>query len=195
MEEETRKAKRKKKRDFFKESLRTMKVTGTITPSWEFLVKRMVEPIDFEAADCIVEFGAGDGVITREILKQMRPDCKLISFEVNDKFFEHIREIKDRRFIPIFDSAEKTVEVLHEHGFQNADYIVSGLPLAIFPKELTDNILNAAIEALEPGGLYIQFQYSLTSLRMLRKRFNRVRYSFVPINLPPAFVYVCEKGE
>jgi phospholipid N-methyltransferase len=172
-----------------------MKVTGTITPSWEFLVRRMVEPIDFETAECIVEFGAGDGVITREILKQMGPDCKLISFEVNDKFFEHIREIKDPRFIPIFDSAEKTMEVLHQHGFQNADYIVSGLPLAIFPKELTDNILNAAMEALEPGGLYIQFQYSLTSLRMLRKRFARVRYSFVPINLPPAFVYVCEKGE
>lgn len=155
----------------------------------------MVEPIDFESAECIVEFGAGDGVITRELLKNMRPDCKLISFEVNEKFYEGLKSIKDERFISVFDSAEKVVEYVEKAGYSHADYVVSGLPLAIFPKELTDRILSGAIEALEPGGLYIQFQYSLTSLRMLRKRFETVEYRFVPINLPPAFVYVCEKGE
>jgi phospholipid N-methyltransferase len=193
LEQESRKIRRKKRRAFFRESVRNLRITGTITPSWEFLVRKMVEPIDFEEADCIVEFGAGDGVITKELLRNMRPDCKLLSFEVNEKFFEHLKSIKDDRLIRVFDSAENVVGHLKENGINNADYIVSGLPLAIFPKELTDRILTAANDALDQGGLYVQFQYSLTSLRTLRKRFSSVEYSFVPINLPPAFVYVCEK--
>src|SRR5687767_2251580 len=104
---------------FFRESLRTMRVTGTITPSWEFLVRKMAEPINFEEADCIIEFGAGEGVITRHLLKQMRHDAKLLSFEVNPKFFESIEAIKDPRLIPIFDSAEKAPQYLKEAGFEN----------------------------------------------------------------------------
>ena len=34
----------------------------------------------------LVELGAGDGVITEHILKHMKKDAKLLSFEVNEKF-------------------------------------------------------------------------------------------------------------
>ena len=45
---------------------------------------------------------------------------------------------------------------------------------------------------LKNTGIFIQFQYSLGLHKLLNKIFNnRVKISFVSLNIPPAFVYVC----
>ena len=46
---------------------------------------------------------------------------------------------------------------------------------------------------LAPAGVYVQFQYSLKSLYLLKKYFS-VRLRFTLFNIPPAFVYVCRKS-
>lgn len=151
----------------------------------------MVASIDFSRARCIVELGGGTGCITRALLKRMRPDARLIAFELNPTFAQMLESIGDPRLRVVTDSAERIRHYLDEAGFGGADYIISGLPLAVLPKPVTATILDEARSALQVDGAYIQFQYSLVSRRPLSERFSRIRIGFTPWNVPPAFVYVC----
>ena len=183
-----------KKVNFLNEFFKKENKVGSVAPSSKFLVKKMIDPIDFEKAKVIVEFGPGTGVITQEILKKMNADCKLYAFEINKEFVESLSLIKDKRFKLIEDSAEKIEEYLSKDGIANADYVVSSLPLAIIPRQIEYNILNAASRSLHKGGSFIQFQYSLASKKKLKEIFHSIKTNFTPINIPPAFVFTCVKG-
>ncbi|WP_299459039.1 ribose ABC transporter permease [uncultured Microscilla sp.] len=179
---------------FFFEATKNIRQAGTITQSSRFLIRKMLLPIDFSEAKIIVELGAGNGCITKAILEKMQPDAKLLSFEVNPKFVDLLGEIKDERLQIIADSAENIPQHLAQHNATHTQAVVSGLPLAIFPKELNTNIMNAIKNTLTPDGVYTQFQYSLTSFGMLKKQFTSVRRDFTPLNIPPAFVYICRNS-
>jgi phospholipid N-methyltransferase len=56
-------------RNFF----RHPRMLGSIVPSSRFLIKQLLEPINFGRARVIVEYGPGVGVITAELLRHMRP--------------------------------------------------------------------------------------------------------------------------
>lgn len=179
---------------FLKAFLKNPLRTGSVVQSPSFLSKRMIESVNFGDVKCIVELGCGGGTMTKSILERMPKNSKLICFEINRQLAKHTRNrIKDSRLVVINDSAEKIGQYLQEHGFTSADYIISSLPLVSLPKVTSQNILRHAYGYLQSGGQYIQFQYSLTSLKGLRKIFSVVSISFVFLNFPPAFVYVCTK--
>jgi len=181
----------KKTYDFFSEFLKQGKNIGSITPSSKFLVKKMVEPVDFNKAKIIVEFGPGTGVITLEILKKMSKDAKLIVFEINDEFVEQLREIQDTRMEIINDNAENIELHLKEKGIEKADYVISSIPLAMIPKKTEYAILNSVKKILNPDGALIQFQYSLASLKKLKEIFD-VEIDFTSMNFPPACIFTCK---
>lgn len=176
---------------FFKEFLRGTKQTGSVHPSSKALSKRMISRVNFEKAECIVELGAGDGCITREILKKLRPHTTLIVFELNSVFVEKFLQFNMPNVHVICDSAEKIGEYLTKFGISKADYIISALPLTNFPPELKEAIITESVQSLKPGGIYMQFQYLTTVKKLLRSHFKRVNIGFVPANIPPAFVYTC----
>lgn len=180
--------------DFFKEGIKNLKTVGTLTRSSKFLCKGAIKPIDFSKANVIVELGAGDGVITKHILKKMKPNAKLLAFEVNDKFCAQMREtIKDDRLHIIEDSAEKIGEYLASVGEKQTDYIVSAIPFVALPKDVGQKIVGEAHRTLKKGGLYTQVHYSLLAKKLYEGIFGNVDVNFVPLNVPPAFVMVCEK--
>ena len=178
---------------FFKEALKTIKTTGAVASSSKHLVKRMIAPIDFDNAKIIIEFGAGLGVFTKALLKNMNSDAKLVSYEINDNFYEKLTEIKDDKLVLIKKSVTELKQYVKENNIEKVDYIVSGLPLAIFKKDLVDEILTMSHDLLRKGGKYIQFQYSTTSKSVLKKHFGNIKLNFTPLNIPPAFIYACEK--
>lgn len=181
-----------KKSKFFNEFLKERKTVGAVSPSSKFLMKKMLAPIDFEKAAVIVELGPGNGVFTKGILERMNPDAILFSFELSENFYEHIKlKIKDRRLILINDSADQLEQYLLEQGINKVDYIVSSLPLAVIPEEVKENVLNSCVKVLGEKGKYIQFQYSLNAKKLLQTKFQEVTLKFVPVNIPPAFVYQC----
>ena len=100
------------KKEFFSEFLKQGKNIGAVAPSSKFLVKKMVEPINFTDVKCIVEFGPGTGIITLELLRLMPSDSILLAFEINKEFCETLNQIKDPRLKIISDSAEKVEEYL-----------------------------------------------------------------------------------
>jgi phospholipid N-methyltransferase len=185
----------KKKYDFFSEFLKQGKNIGSITPSSKFLVKKMIEPVDFNKAKIIVEFGPGTGVITLEILKRMDQDAKLIVFEINDDFVEQLKEIPDTRMEIINDNAGNIEAHLKKRGIEKADYVISSIPLAMIPKKTEYGILNSVKNVLNPDGALIQFQYSFASLKKLKEVFDDVQIDFTSMNVPPACIFTCKIKE
>jgi len=153
----------------------------------------MVSHVDFSEADMVVELGAGDGVITRHILSEMKPDSKLLAFEVNPKFCDIMRNIDDDRLIVVEDSAENLGLHLKNAGADKADVILSAIPFVALPKELGLKIIRECHHYLKDKGLYIQVHYSLLARNLYETVFGNVDINFVPLNVPPAFVLVSEK--
>lgn len=178
---------------FFLEGIKNIKTTGTITRSSRFICKEMIKPVNFKEAMCIVELGAGDGVITRHILKEMRPDAKLISFEILPHLVEELREINDDRLIVADESAEEITKYLKQIGREQADYIISALPFVSLPEDLGERVMKECHKCLKEGGLYIQLHYSLIKKKVYKKVFGNVDVNFEPLNIPPAFVMVSIK--
>ncbi len=181
--------------NFFREFLRDRKMVGSVVPSSDVLVKMMIQPIKFEEAKVIVELGPGTGCVTEALLKRMAPDAKLISFELNEAFCERLRKQfpGDDRLVVIHDSAHRLGEHLAALGFSHADNVVSSLPLTNIPGKIKISILNAVAHYLSERGTFTQFQYYKTAEKLIRKKFKQVRIRFTPLNIPPAFIYVCRK--
>jgi phospholipid N-methyltransferase len=153
----------------------------------------MIEHIDFKTARCIIELGGGDGVITKHILKRMHPEAKLITFEILPQFCDLLRKIDDKRLIVAEDSAENIQKYLQEQGFAEADGVVSALPTVNMPKDLAHRIVTASRDSLKLGGWYSQLHYSLLNKDLYEEVFDDSRYELVLVNVPPAFIFYCQK--
>ncbi len=169
-----------------------MRTTGAVTRSSRFLCQTMVENIDYDKAEVIVELGAGDGVITKHILERMRPNTRLLVFEIQASFCEIIRKIDDDRLIIIEDSAEHLHQYLKEYGFEKADAIISAIPFVVLPKKLVKKIVVTCKDNLCPNGYFMQFHYSKMLKSLYEDVFTEVEVKFVTRNIPPAFVFKCK---
>lgn len=177
-------------RTFFKER----KQVGALAPSSRFLVKKMCDKIDFEKATTIVELGPGTGVFTDEILKRASKDCKIFVIELNEEFYNFLtRKFNDPRIILLRESADNIDQILKDHGVEKADAILSSLPLAVIPDQIRKRIVIKSYEVLKAGGVYVQYQYSLNAKKLLEMKFGKLKMGFVPVNIPPAFVYLGRK--
>ncbi len=184
-----------KKFNFLKEAISTVKTSGTIIPSSRFLAEKMLKNIDFDKAEVIVELGSGNGAITKHILNKMNKQTKLVCFEINESFHQELSKIKHCQMTILKSSAENINEELEKLGFEEADYVVSGLPLTMIPNEISENILIETHKSLKKGGRFVQFQYSLDYYKKLKSIFSKenVSLNFEPLNFPPAFIYSCIK--
>jgi phospholipid N-methyltransferase len=179
--------------DFFKESIKNLKTVGSVARSSSFLCKAMIEPIDFSKKLVLVELGPGDGVITDYILDKMTAESTLIAIEVNEVFCEKLKLIPDKRLIVVNLSAEHLDEILKQHGFEHCDAIISAVPFVVLPEDVTARILNKCKFVLVKRGLFVQYHYSLFLKKLYFEIFGNIETDFVPINIPPAFVFTCRK--
>lgn len=181
-----------KRLTFFFESLKDMKSTGTVTRSSRFVCRDMISHVDFENADILVELGAGDGVITKHILKAMRPDTKLLVFEISEVFCDIIREIEDDRMVVIQDSAENLGKYMKELGYNQIHDVISAIPFVMLPDDLGEKIVREVKKYLRPNGIMVQLHYSTLSKKLYEKIFDKVTVKITPFNIPPAFIHICQ---
>lgn len=179
---------------FLKAFLENPGRVGAVVQTSSFVSREVTKSIDFSKAKCLVELGSGMGNMTKKILEKMSPDCVLFCFEIDKKLAAKLSQnIQDHRVRIICDSAENLGEYLEKNGIEKADHIISTIPLTTLPRRTVKNILSHCFQYLNSGGHYIQIQYSLFSLRQIKYIFSSVVVSFVFLNFPPAFVYVCMK--
>lgn len=182
------------KKTFLKEYFKSNKEVGAFFPSSKFLGKKMLKHVDFEDSKILVELGPGTGVFTQQIIEKLTADSVLYVFETNKTFYNDLILKINHPQVKIFnESAENVVEILKKDGHEQADCIISSLPLTVIPSEIKSRIMDAAHKALKEGGFYLQFQYSLNALRLFKRTFKNVKLDFTPLNVPPAFVYKCVK--
>ncbi len=72
------------------------------------------------------------------------------------------------------------------------DYIVSGLPFASLPQQVSSNILKLTQMHLRQGGKFITFQYTLLKKDLIGKYFNKVEIGRELRNIPPAYIFSCD---
>ncbi len=166
---------------FIYEFLKYPKQIGTFTRSSKSLAKKMAEQIDGSGE--VVEFGAGTGSVTAEILKKLPENGRLTCFEINPSFCKHLERINDSRLKVINDDAKNC-----EQYIKGLECIVSGLPLMLFTKSKKDRILAITSKSKR----YIQVQYTPLLSKKMKHYFSDVKLKFVPQNFPPAFIYVCK---
>lgn len=179
------------KRMFLAKFFQSPQNIGSITPSSRFLTEAMFKPLDWSEINSIVELGAGTGVFTNYIKEHKKPECQVVVFEKDDEMRANLQKI-----YPFFHFGKEAREILptvQEIGLQQVDCIISGLPFANFPQSLRTEIMDNVMAALKDNALFIAFQYSLQMKKQLETYFGDVRISFVPLNIPPAFVYYCQK--
>lgn len=176
---------------FLMEYLKDVKTIGAVAPSSNRLAKKMVEPIDFSRCKCIVEYGPGTGVFTRKLVEKKKKDTKLFVIEQNERFYNMLqKEFKGREEVYIIHGeAQLTEEYLREHQISSVEYIVSGLPFASLPQEISKEILEATCRLLGEKGKFITFQYTLLKKKFFQKWFHIEDVKMVLRNLPSAFVF------
>ncbi len=165
---------------------------GSVTPSSPWLVEAMLAPIPWGSTHAIVELGAGTGIITREILRQLPQGGKAFLFEQDADLRATL--LRAHPEVTVAAYAEQLHPVITDAGIEYVDCVVSGLPFTTLPEQTRKAILAGVLQALKPGGLFIAFQYSLHMRERFRTQFEEVKLKYVPLNIPPAFVYACRKG-
>jgi len=182
--------------NFIKKYVSKPRTVGAIAPSSRFLARKMINGLDFNRARCIVEYGPGTGVFTRLMLERRSPGTVLMLIERDPEFFAFIKE----RFagVPdlyiINDSADQIGRFIKEYQLKLPDYIISGLPFASLPQDVSENVLTQTKRYLHPEGKFITFQYTLRKKQFIGQYFGRIKIQRELRNLPPAYVFTCDNA-
>lgn len=178
---------------FLRQYIRNPRTIGAVMPSSQTLAEKMVESIDFHNAKCIVEYGPGTGVFTQKLVENKREDMPLIVIEFNEELCEILRDKfrAEKNVHIINDSAENIERHLEYYNVKELRYVVSGLPFASLPKEMSKNILDKTRNILGEEGQFITFQYTLFKKGYIQKFFPMINIKRVIRNFPPAYVFTC----
>ena len=165
-------------------------------PSSKALVERVADKIDFDRAQVIAEYGPGEGVHSREIARRMRPDSRLLLFELDPAFSRDLERqfAKDPRVHVINKDAARLPSELRRRGIKNCDYILSGIPFSILKLDKKRALLQKTHDALAPGGSFIIYQVT-NELKQHAKLFDRASSEYFLQNIPPMFITVFEKAD
>ena len=179
---------------FLKRFLQKPFQVASIIPSSRALVERVSEKIDFARARVIAEYGPGEGVHTREIVRKMRDDAQLLVFELDVAFCRDLRRqfANDSRVHVINHDAARLSEAMQQRGIAQCDYIVSGIPFSILAKDKKQALLRQTYEALAADGAFIIYQVT-NELRQHATDFAHAESEYFLANIPPMFITVFRK--
>lgn len=169
---------------------------GMIVGSSAFLVRTMLDRVDFSQDIRILEIGSGKGAFTREIIRRMSPGSTLDVSEIKREYNPWIeRLIRDNPGQQVTLHNDCVTKLLGNRE-SSYDVIVSSLPLKNFENRNDSNaflhrMLEALKHGLRDGGLYLQYQYFLSNKADIERIFGKAmdEITFVPLNILPAFVY------
>ncbi len=177
--------------EFFKGFLRNPKEVGSVIPSSRFLTRRVLDRGHVSSARVIVELGPGTGVFTREILRRMPADGKLIAVEINPDFVRLLRrEHSDPRLHVHLGSSTDLEQALAAVDETSADLVVSGIPFSTMPVGERLRTLQAARRVLGPGGRFVAYQFRSHVRRFAEPVFGQGETHSGFWNLPPMRIYV-----
>lgn len=180
---------------FVKGFLKHPVMVGSVVPSSDRTIRKMLAPVPWAEVKLFVEYGPGVGTFCRAILDRLPRNATYIAIDTNPDFIRYLRKtIPDSRFVAVHGSAADVEAIIAEHGFDHADFILSGLPLSTLPGNLADVIAQATQRALKPGGAFLVYQFTGFTSGLISPYFERVDRGFEAWNVPPCHLFWGWKG-
>lgn len=177
--------------DFIKTAIKDYKI-GALTSSSRYVVEDVVRKIGPEHK-YIVEYGAGDGIITKEILKCLPSNGRLVALELNKDFIQELKNIHDPRLVVMEEDVVGASREPNIFGLPRIDAVISGIPFTLFTSREREAVIRNTHALLSPNGIFVVYQYSPLVFSILKKFFNEVRISFEPRNFLPYFIMRARK--
>ena len=175
---------------FLRGFLKNPVMVGSVIPSSKVLIDKMLSPVRWDEVKLFVEYGPGVGTFTRPVLDRLPAEAKLIAIDTNPDFIEYLKkDIDDERLITVAGSAADVDKIIRAHGFEKADYVLSGLPFSTLPPGVGDAIGEATAEVIRPGGAFLVYQFSPKVRDFIAPYFERIVRGFEWINVPPATLF------
>lgn len=180
---------------FIKRVLANPMRVGYLVPSSPFLTRETSSRLDFSRPRVVVELGPGEGCHTRQILRRMGPNCRLILFELDPEFVEHLnKQFRNEPRVTVLQTdAIHICEALQDLGYERCDYVVSGIPFSTIEKPARNRILKRIAGAMSEEGRFIAYQLT-TRLCDESHLFELAEKSFCALNFPPVNVMEFRKA-
>ncbi len=180
---------------FFKGFLKHPVMVGSIIPSSNRTINKMLAPVDWDNCKLFVEYGPGVGTFCQPVLDRMRPDATLVVIDTNPDFIDFLKKhFHDSRFIAVNGSAADVNEIITGLGFESADYVLSGLPFSTLPGDLGPKIAKETARAIRPGGAFLVYQFRARARDFMEPHFAKIDNGFEPWNILPCYLFWGWKG-
>lgn len=175
---------------FFEGFLKNPVMVGSVIPSSDRTIAKMLAPVDWDECKLFVEYGPGVGTFCRPVLDRLRRDGALIVIDTNPLFIDYLRRtITDSRFTAVLGSAADVEDIVLGHGHDYADYVLSGLPFSTLPEGVGPAIAAGTWRILRPGGAFLVYQFTAKARHFMERHFRRIDNGFEFWNVPPAFLF------
>lgn len=162
---------------------------ASLAPSSAFLTRRLAALPCVQNAKHIVELGPGDGGVTRDLLKAMPPQARLLAIELLPDLVEVLQSINDSRLIVEHADACELASLVEQYQIKPVDVVVSGIPFSILDREPATQIIEAIYDSLAPGGTFVAYQVRDQINGLALERFGEPEITWVPWNLPPVRLF------
>ncbi len=175
---------------FFAGFLKHPVMVGSIIPSSDRLIRKMLARVDWTNTKLFVEYGPGVGTFCRPILSHLGSDAMLLVIDTNRDFIAYLQEtIVDPRFRAVLGSAADVERIVADTGFLKADYVLSGLPFSTLPKGVGAAIASATHRVLRSGGGFLVYQFNRKSRDFMAPHFARIDQGFELWNILPCCLF------
>lgn len=165
-------------------------MVGSIIPSSKQTIDKVLSKVDWANCKLFVEYGPGVGTFTEHVLRRMAPDATLVAIDTNPDFIRYLRgKFTDNRLFAINGSAADVKQIIKDCGFDNADYVLSGLPFSTLPPGVGPEIAEQTYEALRPGGCFLVYQFTPKVRDFLEPVFDRLDRGLEWVNVPPCTIF------
>lgn len=179
---------------FGREWLRAPLRVGAVAPSSAGLADAMTKGLT-ESSGPAVELGPGTGVFTSALLRRGIPPAQITAIEASEGFATALK----RRFPQVGVIHGDAMRVRHvvPFGPGGAGVVICGLPLLSIPQEKVMRIVAGCAKILKPDGELRLFTYGfrcpIPAPVLSRLGLSARRQAFVPLNMPPASVYIVQQ--
>ena len=134
---------------FFIEFLKDPQI-GALTPSSKYFVRDVIKRMPLVNAETVVEYGAGEGVVTRGMLKEMPKNLELIAIDTNAELVNNLKKINGPR-LQIYHG--KVQEFIVQRKAKSVDCAISGIPFTYLAPKDKEYILAHTAKILKPDGV------------------------------------------
>lgn len=177
-------------RVFFQGFVQHPRMVGSIIPSSRFTVAKMLAPVKWHECRLFVEYGPGVGTFCQPVLDRLRADGRLVVIDTNPLYIDFLRKtIDDPRFHAVLGSAEHVEEIVRSHGYDHADYVLSGLPFSTLPDGVGPAIAAATHRVIRPGGAFLVYQFSAKARDFMARHFADIDQGFELWNILPCQLF------